>query len=136
MSNLRAFFLGHPRLAAVLLAFALCMKALVPGGYMVGGEAKTFTIEICDGHSLHAISNIVIPQSGKTGDGQGGNHAKGDSVCPYSALGSASLASTDAIQIVLALAFILALGFVAVATIPVAPILFLRPPLRGPPVRV
>ena len=135
MSNLRALIFGHRRLAAVLIACALCMKALVPGGYMIGGAAKTFTIEICDGHNQHAVSNIVIPQSGKAGDGQGDNQAKGDSICPYASLGHASLAGTDTIQLVLALAFILALGFAPVAAIVAAPILFLRPPLRGPPVR-
>ena len=37
----------HRRLAAILVALALCMKALVPAGFMIGASARLITVEIC-----------------------------------------------------------------------------------------
>jgi hypothetical protein len=47
MELLRAFFRDHRRLAALLVALALCVKALVPAGYMPGAHGKVLTVEIC-----------------------------------------------------------------------------------------
>ena len=47
MYAFRAFLLHHRRFAALLVAAALCLKALVPAGYMVSSEARVLTVQIC-----------------------------------------------------------------------------------------
>jgi hypothetical protein len=129
MSLLRAFLLQHRALAFVLVAAALCMKVLVPTGFMIGQGSKVLTIEICDdAFGNHAVKQIAVPMK----DGQNkGEKAKGE--CPFTSLSMATLGGVDPALLALALAFIIALGF-APATIPTPERVFhLRPPLRGPP---
>jgi len=131
MDSLRAFFLRHRSLAMLLVAAALCMKTLVPAGYMIGQEGKALTVQICnDAVSDHAIKQIAIPMK----DGSGGSGLKQNNAeCPYSAMSMAALTGADPALLVLALAFIIALGF-APSPVPAARrALYLRPPLRGPP---
>lgn len=132
MALLRSFLRTHRGLAWMLVAVAIAMKALVPTGYMVGAQARTIAIEICDGQDHHVLSQITVGQSGKGGEGQG-EHGKADSTCPYAALGHASLAAADTVQLALALAFILALAFAPMVSASPARLLHIRPPLRGPP---
>jgi len=132
MTSFRSFLHAHRTLAALLLACALAMKALVPAGYMVGSQSRTIAIQICDGQDHHILGHIVVGDAGKGGNGQN-DHAKGDGVCPYGALGHASLASADPVQLALALAFILAVSFAALVPTRQPRLLHIRPPLRGPP---
>jgi hypothetical protein len=133
MGNLRAFFRNHRQAAAVLFALALAMKALLPTGYMIQSQADTLTISVCsDASGEHSVKQIVIPQSGKSA-GNAAEHGKGEGTCPYSALGMASLAQTNAGLLAMALAFILALGFAPVRAPRPKRVLYLLPPLRGPP---
>ena len=94
---------------------------------------KVLTVQVCaDSIGQHLTTQIVIPPSGVP-SGHHGDQGKGEGTCTFSALSMASLAGADAALLVLALAFILALGFA-----PQAPPLrerpaYLRPPLRGPP---
>lgn len=130
MHAFRAFFLHHRRMAALLIALALAMKALVPAGFMLGADRHVLTVQICADTLGHQITQtITLPSTGHPAE----EKAKSDSPCHFSALGHAMLGGADPALLVLALAFILALGF-APAPIP-APrrIAFLRPPLRGPP---
>ena len=115
----------------LLVAAALCMKTLVPAGYMIGQEGKALTVQICnDAMSDHAIKQIAIPMK----DGSGGSGLKQDKAeCPYSGISMAALTGADPALLALALAFIIALGF-APSPVPAARrALYLRPPLRGPP---
>jgi hypothetical protein len=129
MDTLRAFFSEHRRLAGLLIALALCMKALVPGGYMPAQHGKVLTISICaDATGGKLTRQIVLPHSGKAGE-----HAKHEGTCPYAALGMAALAGADAVLLALAIAFVLALGFAPVRPPRPAHAFRLRPPLRGPP---
>ena len=131
MNSLRAFFRDHRRLAALLIALALALKTLVPGGYMLAPQSKILTIAICADASGGPITRqIVLPADGKAAD-----HAKAESTCPYAALGMAAMTGADAPLLPLALAFILALGFAPVRPALRAHHYFLRPPLRGPPAR-
>lgn len=128
---LRRFCRDHRRLAALLVALALCLKMLVPAGYMIGGASRTLTISICaDAQGAHLARQIVLPTRGE--DGKGGEHGKA-APCPYAALGMASLPGADTALLALALAFILALGFASALSVPLRRAEFLRPPLRGPP---
>jgi len=133
MFALRAFFLAHRRLAALLLAMALCMKVLIPAGYMIGQQSTQLTVQICaePGDSGH-VRQLAIATHGKGGE-QAPDQGKADSICPYSALSMATLGGADAPLLAAALAFILALGFAAPPILRTSRIHHLRPPLRGPP---
>lgn len=132
MKALRAFFLHHRCLAAVLVMAALCMKALVPAGYMLGQGTQTLTVEICaDSIGQHIVKQITVPQSGHSSEKD-----KGDSPCHFTALGHAALGGADPVLLALALVFIVAMGFAAVARSAPRRVSYLRPPLRGPPIGV
>jgi len=128
MEALRAFFLTRRRLAALLVAAALAMKALVPAGYMVEGGARVLTISICaDASGEHRVQQIVVPTKG----GAAPALAKGE--CAFTSLNAMALGGAGPALLALALAFILALGFAPVTIPAPAGALRLRPPLRGPP---
>jgi hypothetical protein len=129
MTILRAFFLSHRRLAALLIAVALCMKALFPAGFMLGSDARVLTVQICADSLGHTITRqIAVGQKGHSSDA-----GKSHEPCAFTALGHALLGGADPVQLALALLFILTLAFAP--HLPAAPgrIAYLRPPLRGPP---
>jgi len=132
MRGLRQILLARRPLALWLIAVALAMKALVPGGYMVGQQGTALTIAICgDAAGANLIRKIVVPQR-ETPEDLASHHAKG-TACPYSALDMAGTAGTDPSLLVLALAFILAVGLAPLVAPALSARLHLRPPLRGPP---
>ncbi|HWU01218.1 MAG TPA: DUF2946 family protein [Novosphingobium sp.] len=136
MTSLRAFFLHHRRLAALLLVLALCARALVPAGYMPAGGARILTVRICaDTLGQTIVRQMVIPgQAGQHGD-QHGEKGRADTPCHFAAMGHAMLGATDPVLLALALLFAFALAFLPLhAPIP-ARVAWLRPPLRGPPSR-
>lgn len=133
MHLLRAFLLRHRAIAIFVAALALCLKAAIPSGYMLGEQARVLTVVLCaDASGQPMIQRIDLGDAGKSGHDVD-KHAKGDSVCGYSALSLAALGGADVALLALALVFILALGFAPVATALPAPAAHLRPPLRGPP---
>jgi len=136
MTRFRAFFLRHRALAFALLAFALAMKALVPAGYMIGGDAKVLTVRVCDGYadsdSGHAI--VIVAKGGTHSDA--GKALHDQQACPFSVLALAHLGGADPIQLALALAFIIVLGLAPLPAASPRPLARLRPPLRAPPARV
>lgn len=136
MQLIRAFLMRHRALASVLVALALCLKAVVPAGYMVEAGAQTLTVTICDAATGHTVTKqIAIPMKDGAGKDaapeKGAGQGKGD--CAYSSLASASLSGADPVLLLLAIAFILTLGFAPVYAPAPRPIACLRPPLRGPP---
>ncbi len=111
----------------LLVAFALVIKAVVPTGYMIGGQGKSLTILVCgDVSGDHLTKQITIP--GKA-DGQ----AKAGESCPYASLSFASLDAALPAFVALAIAFLLLLGFAPVRVPILAGFTHVRPPLRGPP---
>ncbi len=136
MNHFRSFFVNDRIVAIILLAAVLCVKVLVPTGYMIGGSSKVLTIQIChDGLGGLATKQIVIPMDGKS-QNTGKQHSNGESACAYSALAMASLSGADAPLLAIALIFILALWFEKATPARLAPVSHLRPPLRGPPAAV
>ncbi|MFM5917138.1 MAG: DUF2946 family protein [Novosphingobium sp.] len=131
MNQLRAFIRERTWLALGLVMATLVMKALVPGGYMLASQGKVITVQLCDDTGGgHLTEQMVIPL--KPGTGQGtADHSK--SACPYSSLTYASLGGTDPLLLAIALAFIVALGFLPLPPRLLALGTHLRPPLRGPP---
>lgn len=133
MNPLRALLKQHRALAGLLVALALCMKALVPAGFMVAQESRIFSIQLCDDGAGHLVARqLVIPMKGDAGESKPVEH-KTDVTCPFSALSMGSLSAVDPALLALAIAFVLALGFAAVVPIRPARVFHLRPPLRGPP---
>lgn len=131
MGHLRVFLLANRRLSAVLLAAALCIKALVPAGFMVaGGQPLTLTVSICaDASGTGTTREIIIPAKADRAAGHG--QAKGE--CAFGALAMGALGGADTVLLALALAFVLALGFAPHAAPDLPGTRHLRPPLRGPP---
>lgn len=131
MEAIRTFFRRHRALAGLLIAAVLCLKAVVPTGFMIGGDMRTITVQICrDASGGAASQQLTIPVKQDAGDAHG-KPAKGE--CPYAALSMASLSGADPVLLALALAFIVALGFAAPRLAPPRREYRLRPPLRGPP---
>ncbi|ODU72019.1 MAG: hypothetical protein ABT11_00085 [Novosphingobium sp. SCN 66-18] len=132
MTLVRSFLMRHRAFAIALVAAALCLKALVPAGYMLGQSATVLTILVCeDGTGSHAAKDVVVPLK-RDGSGPSSQH-KGE--CPFSSLSMASMASPGPVLLALVLAFILALGFAPVRQPARKRADRIRPPLRGPPAR-
>lgn len=121
----------------LILAAALAMKLLIPGGYMLAVEHGRLAITLCPG-TVPVPKPDPMPMAGMHGNGGGHHddkpvHAQAEMPCAFAGLSAAMLAAVDPIQWVALLAFVLATGFVAItATVRPAPP-YLRPPLRGPP---
>jgi hypothetical protein len=127
MQSLRAFFLSHARVAALLVALALCMKALIPAGYMLGGNRKPSPCRSAPtslGAKITKQIDVGTKDHGKS---------KADTPCAFTALTHGVLGGADPIQLALALLFILTLGFAPLLPAGVKRVHYLRPPLRGPP---
>jgi hypothetical protein len=127
MLNFRAYFLHHRRAAALLIALALCMKALIPAGYMLGGGVKTITVLICADSLGHQITKQIDVAHKDKGT------AKADAPCAFTALTDGGLGGVDPIQLALGLLFILALALLPLLPAAQKRIRHIRPPLRGPP---
>ncbi|HTN14486.1 MAG TPA: DUF2946 family protein [Sphingomonadaceae bacterium] len=133
MQSLRALILGNSRAAILVVLLALCMKALIPAGYMVSGGSKSIAVTICNGGDGAATpATIEIPAKGSPLGGKDA-HGKGDGQCAFSSLSMAAMGGADAPLLALALAFILLLGLRPAARLPLARAHYLQPPLRGPP---
>ena len=134
MPLIRALLMRHRTLALLVVITALCMKIVVPTGFMIGQNSKVLTVQICDEtFGNHAVKQLIIPM--KDGSSESGNK-QGKVECPFSSLSMASMTGADPALLALALAFILALGFAPVQTALPKRVTHLRPPLRGPPALV
>lgn len=134
MTSLRAFLHDHRALVGLLVALALAMKALLPAGYMLGAQGRHLTVEICsDASGKHLTRQIVIPTNGSAQERQAAQ-TKAEGTCPFSALAMGAVGGADPALLLVALAFILQLGFAPVTALLRQRRTYLRPPLRGPPV--
>jgi hypothetical protein len=134
MQQLRALLMRHRVVALMAVLAALCMKIIVPAGYMADQESKILTVQLCeDAYGNQSIKQLVIPMEDE-GSGPGAKHdSNGAGLCHFVSLSFASMSAAAPELLAIALAFILALGF-ALARVFLAKGLFhLRPPLRGPP---
>lgn len=137
MTRLRPHLLRYRWLACWLVGLALLVRIVVPAGYMPTFTGDTITVELCSGygpmnmtmarHDMAAMSGMPDRQDKPS------EHGKGEMPCGFSGLLAHSLAGTDPILLTLAIAFIVASGFVIVAPSTVTLPNFLRPQLRGPP---
>lgn len=131
MICVRAFFMRHRTMALLLVMATLCMKIVVPTGFMIGQNSKVLTVQLCTNGLGHAVTaKIAIPMKGEPSDSSG---KQGKAECPFASLSMASMTGADPALLALALAFILALGFAPTQTSHPKRVSYLRPPLRGPP---
>lgn len=135
--------LAQRHLAVLLLAAALLLKLLVPTGYMIDASGGRLAVIVCPGvvpapaaahqqmaggHQM-AMADHGAPMKH---DGSGG-HGQVEMPCAFAGLSAAALGAVDPIQLAALIAFVLAMGVVAVVLPAVVPPVYLRPPLRGPP---
>ncbi|RKF22584.1 hypothetical protein D6851_05030 [Altericroceibacterium spongiae] len=120
----------------MLVALALCLKVLVPTGYMIDSGDRFLSVRICDGQ-VGGKALLIKVQTNKTGHSHGsgeGEHTDHAAThCPFATMAVSGLEADDPFFFAIALAFILALGFAPVVTPCVRRIVYARPPLRGPP---
>lgn len=136
MSNGRSLINKHRGLFLLLILCAIAARALIPSGYMIAGNSRTFTVEICsDGMGERMTRQIEIQNDGGSHAPQT-DHGKVDGNCAFASLGMAGVAGAHPELLAIALAFILLLGLSATSILPVQRLSHLRPPLRGPPAAI
>lgn len=134
MGSLRTFLRSNRHLAALLVALALAMKALVPAGYMLAEQTTVLSVTICaDGQGKRIAHEITVPMKPGHAD-DSGDLGKGSGTCSWSSLSTGTLGNAAPELLAVALAFILALGFLPAAPPATSSPSRLRPPLRAPPV--
>lgn len=134
MSSLRALTHNYARLTLVLVVLALAVKALVPAGYMISSTGERFLMVTICADASGTPKQMRIPLSDK--DETGSDHSEAadkSQPCAFSGIGHAALGGADPLLLVVALTFILLVGFAPLRASPARDIPFLRPPLRGPP---
>lgn len=126
--------LAQRSFAVLVCAATLLLKLLVPAGYMIGSEHGQITIELCSGVAPRAVTMAMpgmhadMPDHGKSQD-----HGKAEMPCAFAGLSAASLGAIDPIQLVILIAFVMAVGLSPAVLPAVIRHGYLRPPLRGPP---
>jgi hypothetical protein len=132
MASFRRQLMQHRLLALWLLAAALAMKLLIPAGFMPVFSAGTITIELCGGHGSQTVTLATADTAGHHGDRDSGP-GKSEVPCAFAGLSVPSLAGADPILLVLAIAFIMGLGYLPRLPFALGETAHLRPPTRGPP---
>jgi hypothetical protein len=128
VARVRRLILNHRTLSAWLIACALMMKILVPGGFMPVVSAGAMTIQICAG-----TAPVKMAMPGMAHHQDKSDHQAREMPCAFSGLSAPSLAAADMVILALAIVFILGRVFRSKQRSPVAAPAYLRPPLRGPP---
>lgn len=131
MALWRAFFLNRQRLAFALVSLALLIKAFVPQGFMVMPSNGTIMVSICSGQGPQMVALDLGRGAGPISDPSDTRPA--DHPCAFSGLGMAADTGADILLLGLALAFVLARGFMPVTVRQQRAPSRLRPPLRAPP---
>ncbi|WP_332785534.1 hypothetical protein [Sphingomonas sp. PB1R3] len=141
MTAIRSLF-AQRHLAVLLCAAALLLKLIVPTGYMVGPVDGGMGVVLCPGSApLPSPSgHHVMPGHDATAHvatGHPPGHSdKGhgrDLPCAFSGLAAPVLATTDPIQLVLLIAFVMAAGIAWGTPLRRPAVPRSRPPSRGPP---
>lgn len=134
MHRLRALIREHRTLAIFLLVAAFSIKALFPAGFMVSGsQSGSITITIC-ADSTGGVRTLQLALPAKSAGGSGhSDAAKQGDHCAFSGLAKVAMGGADAVLLALAFFYILTLGLAPAPRLPLRPISYLRPPLRGPP---
>lgn len=129
--------LAQRRLAVLICAAALLLKLLVPAGYMIGSDHGHPVITPCSGVVSRGVTMAMPDMHGGMADhGKTKDHGKAEMPCAFAGLSAATLGAIDPVQLAALIAFILIVGRAGtVRRAPRRPA-NLRPPLRGPPIRL
>lgn len=135
--------LTQRHLAVLICLAVLCMKLIVPAGFMVASDHGRMAISICSGTGPMkmmmgmpvgmAAMDAMAPSPDGHGDHGGKDHGKTEMPCAFSGLSAHALGTIDPILLVALVAFILTMGFNPIAPACPSRRSYLRPPLRGPP---
>ncbi|AYJ86668.1 hypothetical protein D3Y57_12710 [Sphingomonas paeninsulae] len=131
MNALRSWILAQRKLAFVLVAVVLFAKMFVPTGYMFTPTTGGFVVQMCSGQGATPIL-VHIGEQAPVEDHSG--PGKMDAPCAFSGIGMMAMAAVDLSLLIVAIAFILALGTVSTRAPIVRALARLRPPLRAPPI--
>lgn len=127
MVFVRRLLLQRSLVAAMIVVAALAMRMLVPGGFMPTIDHGRMMISICTGSGPATVAMDVPGME---------HHDRGDAAesgCAFADLALPAIGGADPVQLAEILAYVLALGLIIALTVPVAPAVRWRPPLRGPP---
>ncbi|WP_294331502.1 DUF2946 family protein [uncultured Sphingomonas sp.] len=131
MTALRRLLFEHRLLCGWVIAAALLMKALVPAGFMPVASGNTLVLGFCSGYGPQTMVVTIPGKADRSGsEEQAQKHAM---PCVFSGLSMPGLSGVDPVLLVLAVAFVAALAIRTATAIPVVARVYLRPPLRGPP---
>jgi hypothetical protein len=129
MNAWRTSIMARRRLALLLVAVVLFAKVFVPTGYMFAPTAGGFTVQMCSGQgAMPVMLDIGKPAPAEDHSG------KMDAPCAFSGIGMAATAAVDVALLIVAIAFIVALGTQSTHVSAVLIFMRLRPPLRAPPI--
>ena len=132
MRGLRRHCRRHPGVAAALIALALLLRALVPGGLMPQWSAAGLTLTICSGVTSGETLTVALAPGGEHAP-HGQEEAHKLAPCGFAGLAAPTLGGGD--PLLLAVAILIGVVAAGYARSPAPPrrSAALRPPLRGPP---
>ena len=91
MNRMRALIRRSRPAAMLLVALALCLRALLPQGYMLAADAPLhLTVQLCNGEPGHDSVRITVPAAGRH-DGRPDRRDTLTPACAYSSLHAAAL---------------------------------------------
>ncbi|MES2498557.1 MAG: DUF2946 family protein [Pseudomonadota bacterium] len=134
MHAVRRLLSDHRRLAFVLLALVLAIRALWPAGVMPSLSQGHIVISLCTGQGPVQMT-MALPKADQGSGGEQRNDAA-DPPCAFSGLTGFALPAADPVLLAVAIMFVLAQGVRTVPRLHHSAPAFLRPPLRGPPALV
>jgi hypothetical protein len=134
VATLRALFSSSPRILLALMLAVLGAKLLVPTGYMVipaKPGAMSFSVGVCNAMGPSRLT-VTIPMDDRQPSEKDGGTA--DKPCAFTGLGQPILPGADPVQLALAIAFVIALGFAALPVLRLAASPRVLPPSQAPPI--
>lgn len=113
----------------VAALFAMCLRLMAPAGWMpvATGDGVMFTL--CSGSGSQ---QVALGKDSQTGPDTGAAH---QGTCAFNSMGTPALPDLPPAVALVVFAVFVALGLAATPLVCVPAIGWLRPPLRGPPLR-
>ena len=136
MNRLRLWLFDHRAFAAALMALALCLRLVIPQGFMPGSAdgATTFTVRLCVDGLDHGSLAIPLSRTETPGKAAPDRTAKAFLACPFASLATPMATGTDGFALAPVIVHAPTIRD-AVLTVPALPRHAYRiPPARGPPV--
>ena len=133
VATLRTLIDRHLPAMWMLVLLTMAMKLVVPVGFMPDLSAGNVRLIVCTGMDSPAPMAAMRGMPGHHHDH--GGPQKPDAPCPFAGLAAPALGGADPVQLAGAIAAILLAGVAAATPLRVRALAYLRPPLRGPPIR-